>query len=66
MRKEEKRQTISNLRVFVSTLFHCDSASIEWIHDSTIVEVEDFVFRTRTIVVISLLDVTVLHLRWFI
>ena len=28
-RKEEKGRTNSNLRNFVSTLFHCDSASIE-------------------------------------
>ena len=71
MRKGENGRTISNLslRNFVSTLFHCDSAtrSIEWIHDSTIVEVADFVFwtRTRTIVVIYYLDVAVLHLSGF-
>ena len=58
-----KGRTNSNLRGFVSTVFHCGSASIEWIHDSTVVEVVYFVLWTRTIVVIYFLDVTNLHLR---
>ena len=65
-RKRKKGRTNSNLRNIFTTVFHCDSSSIQWIHDSTIVEVVDFVFMTRTIVVIYFLDVAVLHLRRFI